>query len=93
MARRRAPPPLHELEAGVMDEVWRHDEVSVREVLQVLNRGTRQRGYTPASVAGIDPERVDHLLGDQEAGRWRRPKTKAGWSALARRALRARRLQ
>jgi len=37
----------------------------------------------PAPVAGIDPERVDSLLGDPEAGRWRLPKTMAGWSALA----------
>lgn len=37
----------------------------------------------PASVAGIDPERVDHLLGDQSAGGWRLPRTKAAWSALA----------
>lgn len=29
-----------------MDEVWRHDEVSVREVLQALNRGSKQRAYT-----------------------------------------------
>jgi BlaR1 peptidase M56 len=41
--------------------------------------------YEPAlaSVAGIDPERVDHLLGDPTAGRWGLPKTIAGWSVLA----------
>ena len=49
MARRRksaAPPALHELEAEVMDEAWRHDEVTVREVLEALNRGPKQRAYT-----------------------------------------------
>jgi BlaR1 peptidase M56 len=37
----------------------------------------------PSPVAGIDPERVDHLLGDSEAGRWRLPTTAAGWSGVA----------
>jgi BlaI family transcriptional regulator, penicillinase repressor len=49
MARRRkgsAPPPLHELEAEVMDEAWRHDEVTVRQVLEALNRGAKERAYT-----------------------------------------------
>jgi predicted transcriptional regulator len=49
MPRRRksaAPPALHELEAEVMDEVWRHQEVTVREVLEALNRGPKQRAYT-----------------------------------------------
>ena len=46
--RRRAkpPPPLHELESEVMDEVWRRDEVSVREVLEALNRKRKKRAYT-----------------------------------------------
>jgi predicted transcriptional regulator len=49
MARRRkgsAPPPLHELEAEVMNEAWRHDEVTVRQVLEALNRGAKERAYT-----------------------------------------------
>jgi predicted transcriptional regulator len=29
-----------------MDEVWRHDEVSVRDVLEVLNAGAKERAYT-----------------------------------------------
>jgi predicted transcriptional regulator len=33
----RIPPPLHELEEEVMDEVWRRDEVSVGEVKEALN--------------------------------------------------------
>jgi len=43
----------------------------------------------PAPMAGIDPERVDHLLGNPTTGRWRLPKTMAGWSILALLALAA----
>ena len=49
MARRKAnasPPPLPELEAEVMEEAWRHDEVTVREVLGALNQGPKERAYT-----------------------------------------------
>lgn len=50
MARsRKRPvlPPLHELEAEVMEEVWRHDEISVREVMERLNRrASSPRAYT-----------------------------------------------
>jgi predicted transcriptional regulator len=40
------PPTLSELESEVMEEVWRHDEVTVRQVLEVLNRGSKERAYT-----------------------------------------------
>jgi predicted transcriptional regulator len=43
------PPALHELEAEVMDAVWqsRHDEVSVRDVMDALNaRTSSPRAYT-----------------------------------------------
>jgi predicted transcriptional regulator len=43
---KRVPPALHELEAEVMDEVWRRQQVTVREVLESLNRGSRERAYT-----------------------------------------------
>ena len=48
MARRKkAPPALHDLEAEVMEEVWRQDEASVRTVMEACNRGRRQpRAYT-----------------------------------------------
>jgi predicted transcriptional regulator len=46
MTRGRVPPPLHELEAEVMEEVWRRDEATVREILDALNRGPKQRAYT-----------------------------------------------
>jgi predicted transcriptional regulator len=42
-----APPPLHDLEAEVMEAVWRHGELSVREVMETLNRGAgKERAYT-----------------------------------------------
>jgi BlaI family transcriptional regulator, penicillinase repressor len=40
------PPSLSDLESQVMDEVWRHREVTVREVLEALNAGPKQRAYT-----------------------------------------------
>lgn len=41
------PPPLHELEAEVMDAIWDHGESSVRQVMEVLNAGAaRPRAYT-----------------------------------------------
>jgi predicted transcriptional regulator len=44
----QAPPPLHELEAEIMDEVWRLDaDTTVRDVMEALNRGARPpRAYT-----------------------------------------------
>lgn len=44
--RKSAPPELHELESLVMESVWKQDEASVREVLEELNRGLKQRAYT-----------------------------------------------
>lgn len=55
MARRRTkqpptkdgPPPLHELESEVMEELWRTGEATVRSVMEGLNRrGARERAYT-----------------------------------------------
>ena len=48
MARRKkAPPALHDLEAEVMEEVWRQEEASVRSVMEACNRGRSQaRAYT-----------------------------------------------
>ena len=41
------PPPLHELEAEIMDEVWTRDESTVRDVLEALNgRSATPRAYT-----------------------------------------------
>lgn len=42
-----APPPLHELETEVMEEVWRQGESNVRTIMNALNaRSERQRKYT-----------------------------------------------
>jgi predicted transcriptional regulator len=42
-----ATPPLHELEAEVMDELWSQGEAPVRAVMDALNKRTRrQRAYT-----------------------------------------------
>jgi BlaI family transcriptional regulator, penicillinase repressor len=44
---RHIPPELHELEEEVMEEVWRHDEISVREVRDALNeQADKPRAYT-----------------------------------------------
>jgi predicted transcriptional regulator len=41
------PPPLHELEAEVMDEMWERDEAAVRDVMEALNaRAPKPRAYT-----------------------------------------------
>ena len=41
------PPQLHELEAEVMDELWKRGESTVRDVLDALNgRGPQARAYT-----------------------------------------------
>lgn len=40
------PPALHELEAEVMVELWRRERATVRETLDALNRGEKQRAYT-----------------------------------------------
>ncbi|MCP9490454.1 MAG: BlaI/MecI/CopY family transcriptional regulator [Solirubrobacteraceae bacterium MAG38_C4-C5] len=46
-ADRPVPPPLHELESEVMEEIWRVGEANVREVLHALNgQGPKQRAYT-----------------------------------------------
>jgi BlaI family transcriptional regulator, penicillinase repressor len=42
-----APPPLHELEAEVMEELWAQGEASVRTVMNALNkRARKERAYT-----------------------------------------------
>lgn len=46
-----------------------------------------EAGPTSAPVVAIAPERVDHLLGDPDAGRWALPRSLAGRSVLALTAL------
>jgi predicted transcriptional regulator len=41
------PPPLHELESEVMEQLWRSGEASVRSVMEALNERERKaRAYT-----------------------------------------------
>src|ERR1700733_3401257 len=41
------PPPLHELESEVMEQLWRSGEASVRSVMHALNKRTSpERAYT-----------------------------------------------
>jgi predicted transcriptional regulator len=43
----RPPPPLHELEAEVMEELWSQGEATVRTVMDALNsRASKARAYT-----------------------------------------------
>ncbi len=45
--RTQVPPRLHELEALVMEEVWRLESATVREVMEALNEGaSKSRAYT-----------------------------------------------
>ena len=44
--KQKPPPPLHTLEAEVMEEVWRQERATVRQVLDALNSGQRKRAYT-----------------------------------------------
>ena len=63
------PPPLHELEAEIMDEVWARDACTVREVLDALNaRSPTPRAYTTVMTV---MQRLDGkgLLRRERAGR------------------------
>jgi predicted transcriptional regulator len=45
--RPAVPPPLHELESEVMEQLWKSGEASVRAVMQSLNQATgKDRAYT-----------------------------------------------
>src|SRR5690348_6224655 len=45
--REPALPPLHELEAEVMEEIWSQGEATVRTVMDALNkRARKERAYT-----------------------------------------------
>jgi predicted transcriptional regulator len=46
-ATETVPPPLHELESEVMEDIWQRGESTVREVMTALNGKTsRPRAYT-----------------------------------------------
>jgi predicted transcriptional regulator len=47
MSRKSVPPPLHELEAEVMDVAWQLERATVREVMDACNaRAAKPRAYT-----------------------------------------------
>ena len=47
VGRAWVPPPLHELEGEVMEELWRSGEAPVRAVMEVLNESvSHKRAYT-----------------------------------------------
>ncbi|MGI8845971.1 MAG: BlaI/MecI/CopY family transcriptional regulator [Thermoleophilaceae bacterium] len=74
------PPPLHELEAEVMEHVWDHDRATVREVLEALNRGPRQRAYTTVMTIMGRLHRKGVLEREREG------RTDVYWPALGRAA-------
>jgi predicted transcriptional regulator len=46
-SRKSAPPPLHELESEIMEDLWKAGESSVRTVMERLNEGADDpRAYT-----------------------------------------------
>jgi predicted transcriptional regulator len=55
------PPPLGELEAEVMEHLWRHGEANVRSVLEALNAtNDKARAYTTVMtvMANLDRKRL-----------------------------------
>lgn len=42
-----------------------------------------ESGLQPAAIVSIAPERVDHLMGDPDANRWKLPRSSLGRSLLA----------
>jgi len=71
MARRKkfAPPPLHDLEAQVMDAVWAQGESSVRAVMEACNRGRQApRAYTTYLTIMVRLDRKG-LLGRRREGK------------------------
>jgi predicted transcriptional regulator len=61
------PPPLHELESEVMEEIWSHDETCVREVMEAVNgRGAADRAYTTYMTIIVRLERKGLLTRRRE---------------------------
>lgn len=60
------PPPLHELETEVMEEVWRRQTATVREVLEALNEGSKQRAYTTVMTVMAKLDRKGLLTRERE---------------------------
>jgi predicted transcriptional regulator len=74
-----APPPLHELEAEVMDAMWRLERATVRELMDAINaRSPKPRAYTTfmTIMARLDTK---GLLARERQG-----KTDVYWPTLGR---------
>lgn len=60
-------PPLHELEAAVMEEVWREGDATVRQILGALNASSdRARAYTTVMTIMARLERKGALVRRKE---------------------------
>ena len=77
------PPPLTELEAEIMEDVWGRGQSTVRNVLESLNRGSKQRAYTTVMTI------MARLDGKGLLTRTRRGKTDVYRPAIPRDAYRA----
>ena len=73
-----SPPPLHALEAEIMEEVWGRERATVREILEALNSGARQRAYTTVMTIMARLHRKGLLRRKREG------KTHVYWPALDR---------
>jgi predicted transcriptional regulator len=61
------PPPLGELEADVMDQLWRQGEASVRSVLEAVNEAAEKaRAYTTVMTVMSNLERKAMLTRRRE---------------------------
>jgi predicted transcriptional regulator len=85
--RSKAPPPLSELEAEVMEDVWGRGASTVRDVLESLNAGPKQRAYTTVMtiMTRLDEKRI--------LTRKRQGKTDVYRAAISREAYRAARAE
>jgi predicted transcriptional regulator len=82
------PPPLAELEAEVMDAMWRLGRATVRELMDAANAASRKsRAYTTYMTVMVRLEAKGLLQ------RERRGKTDIYWPRLDREAYRERRAQ
>jgi predicted transcriptional regulator len=62
------PPPVHGLEARVMEEVWSRGPMTVREVMTAINaRSSRDRAYTTFMTVLVRLQRKGLLTRRREA--------------------------
>lgn len=83
------PPPLHELEAEVMDVIWERGESSVREVMEALNTAAaRPRAYTTymTIMARLDGKRLLDRRRDGKSDLYRPRYTREGYANVRARA-------